>query len=418
MKQKLLIGISFLCVTNIGVSQIDTTLLKRTPVDTSKKKSMNMDAIYNRPFLSAGKLPVSLGGYAETNWQYLKTDGASAKNEFQFRRLSIFMASSIAKRIKFLSEIEFENNPAEVEEGKPTEVDIEYAAIDFEFHHLFNFRGGIVLNPIGAFNQNHDGPKWEFTDRPIAMTQMLPATWSNAGFGMFGKQYSGDWMFGYEVYMTGGFDGSIIDNDHNKTWLPESRENTARLATTASGEPMFTGKVAMRHNRIGELGLSFMNDTYNKYQEEGVVVDTRRKLNVFAVDFNTTIPRLKTTVKAEWAWVFVQIPSTFPQNYGNRQQGGYVDIIQPIIKRRMGVWNDAVVNLACRVEYVDWNVGSFYETGQNIGDDLWSIMPAISFRPTNQTVLRLNYRFMNERDIMANPGSTTAGLIFGLSTYF
>ncbi|MGQ3505097.1 hypothetical protein ACT9SR_13325, partial [Enterococcus faecalis] len=76
-------------------------------------------------------------------------------------------------------------------------------------------RGGIILNPIGAFNQNHDGPKWEFTDRPIAATQMLPATWSNAGFGVYGKHYNKDWMFGYEAYLSGNFDNTIIDNAEN-----------------------------------------------------------------------------------------------------------------------------------------------------------------------------------------------------------
>ena len=52
----------------------------------------------------------------------------------------------------------------------------------------------MIVNPIGAFNQNHDGPKWEFTDRPIAATQMLPATWSNAGFGLYGKYYKNEWV--------------------------------------------------------------------------------------------------------------------------------------------------------------------------------------------------------------------------------
>ena len=81
---------------------------------------------------------------------------------------------------------------------------------------MVNLRGGIILNPIGAFNQNHDGPKWEFTDRPISSTQMLPATWSNAGFGLFGKTYKNDWMFGYELYLSGGFDNTIIDNEENE----------------------------------------------------------------------------------------------------------------------------------------------------------------------------------------------------------
>lgn len=109
----------------------------------------------------------------------MTTDGISEGNQFQARRLSIFISSSISRKIKFLSEIEFEDG------GK--EISIEFASVDVEFDPLINLRAGIILNPIGSFNQNHDGPKWDFTDRPISSTQMLPATFSNAGVGIFGK---------------------------------------------------------------------------------------------------------------------------------------------------------------------------------------------------------------------------------------
>ena len=397
-------------------AQIDPSLLKRVEKDTVKK--MNMDALYNRPFLNISKTPVSLGGYVEMNYQHLGTDGISDGHEFQFRRLSLFVASSISRRVKFLSEIEFENDKDEELEGKPMEIAIEYAAIDVELHPLLNLRGGIILNPIGAFNQNHDGPKWEFTDRPIAMTQMLPATWSNSGFGLYGKHYTKNWMFGYEFYLTNGFDNSIIDNDVNKTYLPEARENAARFVTSNSGSPLITGKIALRNNHIGELGLSYMGGIYNKWQEDGAIIDEKRRTDVFAVDFNTTLPKTKTNIITEWAWIFVQVPKNYFEQFGTKQHGGFVDIVQPILKRKILGWENATLNLALRTEYVDWNIATFKNTGGKIADDLWSIMPGISFRPTSQTVLRLNYRYMQQHDIIGNPPSTTGGFIFGISSYF
>ena len=274
------------------------------------------------------------------------------------------------------------------------------------------------LNPIGAFNQNHDGPKWEFTDRPIAMTQMLPATWSNAGFGLYGKHFSKTWMFGYEVYLTGGFDHSIIDNPQNKTYLPSTKENPNRFEVSISGEPLLTGKIAVRNKKIGEIGLSYMGGIYNKWQDDGLILDEKRGCHVFDVDFNTTLPKSKTYITAEWAWVYVNVPQTYTQQYGTKQKGGFVDVVQPLLRRPMFGWNKAVLNLACRLEYVDWNVGKFTDTGSKIGDDLWSFMPGISFRPTSQTVLRLNYRYMKQRDILGNPPVTTGGFIFGISSYF
>ena len=169
-----------LFLSHPGTAQIDSSLLKpvAAPADT-RHRSLTMDAIYNRPFLQLGKSPVSIGGYVESDWQYVATSGISVGHQFQFRRFSLFVASTIIKHIKFLSEIEYENDPTgDPGDATAGQFEIEYAALDIEFHPLLNLRGGMIVNPIGAFNQNHDGPKWEFTDRPIAMSQMLPDTWS------------------------------------------------------------------------------------------------------------------------------------------------------------------------------------------------------------------------------------------------
>jgi hypothetical protein len=407
MKQSL--TMILLLISTFSFGQVDSTLFKRQKIDTTQQQ-LNMDAVYNRPLLSYGKLPVSVGGYAEANWQHIGTDGVSEGHQFQMRRMTLFVAASISKKIKFLSEIEFE------EGGK--EIAIEFASLDVEFHPLLNLRGGIIMNPIGAFNQNHDGPKWEFTDRPISATQMLPATWSNAGFGLFGKTYKNDWMFGYELYLSGGFDDTIIDNEESKTFLPASKENPERFEESASGTPLTTAKIAIRNKRFGEIGLSYMGGIYNTFEDDGIVLDEKRRLNVFAIDYNTTLAKTKTFITGEWAWIKVDVPETYSQQFGDKQYGGFLDIVQPILKHNMFGWENATLNLACRLEYVDWNVGRFKETGGTIGEDVWSIMPAISFRPTTQTVFRLNYRIQRQRDILNNDPAKTGGFSFGISSYF
>ncbi len=408
IKLTVIVTVSLLACT-LAQGQIDPSLLKRVPKD-SVRPSLNMDAVYSRPFTSIGKLPVSMGGYMEANWQHLGTDGVSEGHQFQFRRVTLFVASSIGKRLKFLSEIEFEDG------GK--EIAVEFAAVDIELHPLLNLRGGMILNPIGSFNQNHDGPKWEFVDRPISATQLLPATWSNAGFGLYGKNYNKNWMFGYEAYLSGNFDNSIIDNSENKTFLPAAKNNAERFEEINSGLPLVTAKIAVKHNKVGELGISYMGGVYNKFQDDGIRIDEKRRVDVFALDFNTTIPKINTFLTAEWAWIKVNVPATFTEQFGDRQQGGFLDIVQPIIRKKMFGWEKATLNLACRFEYVDWNNGTFKSTGTNIGEEVWSIIPAISFRPVAQTVLRLNYRYLQQKDILGNPPSKTGGFLFGLSTYF
>ncbi|HYF32955.1 MAG TPA: hypothetical protein VD993_17645 [Chitinophagaceae bacterium] len=408
MKRYLLLA-AFMVMTFAGIAQIDPALLRRAPVKTDSLP-LNMDAVYNRPFLQVGKLPVALGGYAEANYQYVSEDGVSERHQFQMRRLTLFIASTVSQRIKFLTEIEFEDGTKEI--------NIEFASVDFEFHPLFNLRGGIVMNPIGAFNQNHDGPKWEFIDRPISATQMLPATWSNVGFGVYGKKYTDNWAYAYEAYLTNGFDDHIIDNPENKTFLPASKQNPDRFEESFNGSPLLTGKFAVRNRNIGELGISYMGGVYNKFEEDGITLDKKRRVDVVALDFNATLPAVDTYINAEWAWVRVNLPDGFTQQFGSRQRGGFIDFVQPVLKRPMLGFENAVLNVSVRLEYVDWNKGKFIQTGGKIYDEAWAVVPAISFRPTGQTVVRFNYRHQQQRDLLGNPPAKTGAIQFGIATYF
>lgn len=381
-------------------------------LESQKELELNMDAAFNRPSLTSDKSPISLGGYLEANTIHSTNDeGDSDGLSFQARRLTLFMSASISERIKFMTEIEFEDGGDEVE--------IEFAALDMALHPLLNLRGGIVMNPIGAFNENHDGPKWEFVERPDVSTRMLAATLSNAGFGLHGKTaLKKDLILGYEAYLTNGFNSRIISNEEDKTYLPAAKENPDRFMENASGKAMFTGKLALKHRKIGELGVSYMGGTYNTFEDEGEELEKAADLNVFAVDFNTEIPKWGTKIIGEVAWVNVQTPSTYTQQYGNKQRGFFVDLVQPIYKAKILEWENATVNIAARVDYVDWNVRRFHETQTKIGDELWAITPALSFRPTPRTVFRANYRYQWEKDVVNNPAEQTATWYFGFSTYF
>ena len=326
------------------------------------------------------------------------------------RRMTLFVSSSIHRKIKFLSELEFEDGTKEI--------NIEFAALDIQLHHLLNCRGGIIMNPIGAFNQNHDGPRWEFIDRPISATQLLPSTFSNVGFGFYGKSYKPNFVWAYEMYLTNGFNDQITGNAENKTFLPATKLDPNRFEESFNGEPLASAKTSLRIKKVGEFGLSYMGGVYNKFQEDGLILDKKRRADVFAIDFNTTIPKAKTVITSEFAWTLIDIPDTYTQQYGKKQRGGFIDIVQPLIKKSMFGFEKASLNLALRTEYVDWNVGTFNETGVKISDDIFAVVPAISFRTSSQTVIRLNYRYEWRKDLLGNPVSKTAAIQFGISSYF
>lgn len=405
----MIVAIATICALVETKAQSDNKVVTLVDRDTSKS-TLNMDAIYNRPFLLQDKLPISIGGYLEANSQYATTDGVTDGLSFQMRRMTLFFSSTVAERIKFFSELEFED-------GTKT-INIETAIIDVAFHNLLNLRGGIIMAPIGAFNQNHDGPRWDFTDRPLSATTLLPATFSNVGFGLHGKYYTGRWIIGYESYLTNGLDDRIINNADNRTSLPAGKSNINKFNRSNSGMPMFNGKLAIRNRKIGELGLSYMTGVFNKWRDGGLTIDDKRSASALAIDFNTSIFDDRITLTGEVAKVMIDVPDTYIQSYGKEQFGGYLDIIGNIFNGELLKWNSAKINLGMRLEYIDYNQGTFKETGGTIKDHLWSIMPSIAFRPVSTAVFRFNYRYQEQTDLLGNPAALTGIFQFGFSSYF
>lgn len=390
-------------------TQTDSAIVKRLPGDTLKTR-LNMDAIYNRPFLTAGKLPVAIGGYLEANTQYSGTDGVTNGFAFQMRRMTLFVSSTISRKIKFLSELEFEEGTKEI--------NLEYCAMDLELHPLLNVRSGIIMNPIGGFNQNHDGPRWDFIDRPIEATGIIPSTLSNVGMGINGKYFSHNWIVGYEFYLTNGFNNKVIDNEEGRTSLHAGKENQDKFAESNSGLPLYTGKLAVRNRNVGELGISYMTGVYNKWIKDGIIIDDKRSASVFAIDYNTSLLKNKLNITGEYANVMVDVPGTFTQQYGKKQWGVYTDVVYTVLQQKMFGWEKAKLNIGIRSEYVDYNVGSFTETNTNIGDDIWALTPSIAFRPTGTTVIRFNFRFEKSHDLLNNKASRTNVIQLGFSSYF
>jgi hypothetical protein len=95
MKIKFFVLLGFILLNSSFLgSQIDSSILRLEDKDTAAV-FLNMDAVYKRPFIALSKLPLSIGGYAEVNWQHVSTDGITEGHQLQMRRMTLFVASAI-----------------------------------------------------------------------------------------------------------------------------------------------------------------------------------------------------------------------------------------------------------------------------------------------------------------------------------
>jgi len=376
--------------------------------DTTEVKTPSQDAIYTRPFiLDVNKLSTSIGGYFEGNSNYFSEDGVSEGLSFELRRFNIFLYSSLGSGIKFLSELEFEHGTKEIA--------LETALLDFQFAPQFALRGGILLIPLGMFNQNHDSPRWDIIDRPFVSTQIIPSTLSEVGFGVYGRFTLERYLsLTYSGYLTNGLGDGVILNSEGRTFIPSGKREEA-FEEDNNGLPSYSGRIAMQYS-LGELGLSIYHGVYNSFRIEGIEVDEKRKLSIAALDFSASIWDF--TLQGEAAYIKIDVPENISEIFGNKQWGTFIDIIYPVYRGSVLMYNDAIFNTIFRFEYVDFNTGTFAVTGQSIGDEITAIVFGVSFRPVGNTVIKANYRRHWTVDAIGNPTINTAGFQFGFASYF
>jgi hypothetical protein len=368
--------------------------------------TMVQGGIYQRPFL-VGSGRTAVGGYAEANTNYFVTDGIGDGFSMEFRRFNIFFFSSVGRRIRFTSELEFEHGTEEIA--------LETALVDFQVNPSFVLRAGILLPPIGAFNVNHDSPRYDIVDRPLVATEIIPATLSEIGFGVHGRLAPRGFAISYDAYLTNGLGDGIINNPSGRTRLADGKSEE-RFAEDNNGSPAISARVAAQARRYGEVGLSYYGGVYNRYRIEGVPVDEKRWLSIAALDLNTEVRGVE--VRGEVALATIDVPPSLRELMGSRQWGGYLDVVAPVWRPTIRGLQRPVVSAVLRVERVDFNAGTFTSTDRPRGDEISGLTAGLSFRPAAGTVFRLGYRVSRARDLQGNDPARTAGFQVGFATYF
>jgi hypothetical protein len=393
-----------------GLAQVDSARAdstRRQPGRAARDTVGVQGSIYSRPFIGAAG-QTAIGGYAEGNTNYFVEDGVGDGFSMELRRFNIFLFSSIGQRLRFISELEFEHGTEEIA--------LETALLDFQLDPAFVLRAGILLTPIGAFNQNHDSPRWEFVDRPLVSTRIIPSTLSEVGFGAYGRvPLRGGATLTYDAYLTNGLGDGVVLNEEGRTLLAAGKHEEI-FAEDNNGSPAFSGRLAVQRRGLGEVGVSYYGGIYNSYRSEGVEVDERRGLSIAALDMATAVGPL--TLRGELARVRVEVPDDLAELFGERQWGAHLDAVIPIWRPRFLGLRGATVNAGLRVEYVDYNVGTFGSTSRPIRDDVFAVVPGLSFRPTAGTVFKANYRRHWTRDLLGNPTARLGGYQVGVATYF
>lgn len=184
-----------------------------------------------------------VGGYGEVHYNQPLDGSTYNKGDLDVHRVVMLFGYNFTDKTQFITELEFEH---------VKEVGVEQAFLQHKLNNYINFRGGLMLVPMGIINEYHEPTTFNGVERPLVDKYIAPTTWREVGFGFTGNVLPASLK--YQVYVMNGFngyDGSAKLNGKNGL-----RSGRQKGAESYMSSPNFTGKVEYYGIRGLNIGLS------------------------------------------------------------------------------------------------------------------------------------------------------------------
>jgi hypothetical protein len=384
----------------------------REAIDTPPE----LRGVYDKPFLASLWRRAYLGGYTELEYHSFENGILGFPEGFWMHRTNLFLFSDVADRVRFGSEIEFENEF----EGSPSpnfEVAIEMAFVDWTIFEELKLRGGAILAPLGRINVNHDGPIRELTERPLVSTFVIPTTLTEAGVGPHGAFSLGDSLsLSYEAYAVNGF--NLLSSDGELAVDVTEKEQLLREGRTSVGGDInsgiaTTGRIGLQALKLFEFGGSWHVGTYDERGDnfltivagDGAIVHEAWGAR-FALEGEVAVASFQRDDFARSAGV----PERFWGYYVQGSVGGMPGFLRQSVPY---IFDDrgASLGFALRWDWVDLD-----------GDQGAIIEPGVTFRPVADTVFKFSYKLtqlgIGIRGVPGREDIDDDGFVFSMSSYF
>ncbi|MCP4271070.1 MAG: hypothetical protein GY781_03780 [Gammaproteobacteria bacterium] len=369
---------------------------------------------YGKPFLRRFGKNTYMGGYMDHELIFTENGG----NKFQQHRLIPFIYSDVSDRVKFATEIEFEYGGPDSSggvQGETGELKIEFATIDFLITDWLNYRGGIILSPLGKYNLVHDSPLQDLTARPMVSRRIIPTTLSESGMGFFGTFYPTELSkVSYEIYAVNGFsaedEGVAVDGG-----LSFIRSSRGSQKDDNNRNPAFVGRLAISPFLGLEIGLSAHTGNIDEHSSN--------RMTIKAVDW--TYQRGAFELVGEYAHSSIERDGNFTattpnsDTYNGDMWGYYVEpryhFMPQLLKDVAPTFftDNSTFTAVCRLGALDIN----NPTPGSANRRQTRLTPGVNYRYTEDTVFKAEYQMNWENDRTRDETSNNS-LLFSVTTYF
>lgn len=349
---------------------------------------------------------LSVGGYGEMLYERFdstRDDGSDSgeSDQLDFLRGIVYFGYKFNDQWLFNSEVEFEH--ASVEEGG--DAGVEFAYLDYLWKPSLNARAGLVLVPMGFVNELHEPTVFLGARRPDVERRIIPTTWRENGFGLFGEVGP----VSYRTYVVNGFKGE----DFSAGGLRGGRQKGSKA-------------VAEDFAWVGRLdyepapGLLFGGSAYLGQSGQDLAGDDGQEIKV-----GTTIYE----GHAEWRWrglelrflgVRAELDDVAELNralglsgsssVGEELSGWYAQVGYDLLGGRVG---DQELIPYARWEELDTQDSVPAGFARNPANDQESLTIGLAWKPFPQAILKADYQdYDNEAGTGVDQLNVALGYIF------
>ena len=304
----------------------------------------------------------SLGAYGEMHYNNL-----DSKDELDFHRFVMFLGHEYNENVRLFSEIELEHSVSG--DGKPGEVELEQAYVEFDLNDRTSARGGLFLLPVGILNETHEPPTFFGVERNPVEKNIIPTTWWEGGASVLGRFGEG---FSYDLAVTSGLD---VDQTGGKAYL--IRDGRQKVAKARADDLAYTGRIKWTGMPGVELSLT------GQYQSD--ITQGDQGVDATLLEAHANIRRGPWGLRALYArWDLGKsgtINASDPDAAGRDEQEGWY--VEPFVRGRLG---NIPGEFGAFVRYNVWdnNAGSSNDTEQKQFDY------GVNYWPIDDIVLKLD----------------------------
>jgi hypothetical protein len=346
---------------------------------------------------------VTVGGYGEITY-----NNPSGKNaEMDVQRLVLLFGYKFDDRTQFITEVELEH---------VNEVFVEQAFLQYSVTDNFNFRGGLMLVPMGIVNEYHEPTTFNGVERPSMDNAIIPTTWREIGFGVTGK--FDEASLRYQAYIFNGFKSVESDGNGNITNGLIGGSKGLRGGRQKGIKSTFNNaNFAAKLDYYGLPGLRLgLSGYFGRTQSPVDVQDiSGADVGISMLGFDARYAKKRFTARGQFVYANLSDTEAYntatSSNLGSALQGYYLEAaynLLPLGKRQQ---------LFGFVRYEDYDTHASVDGALTRNDaynrNEWTF--GLSYKIAPGAVVKADYQL---KDNAAAGNTTTKQLNFGIGVWF